>query len=161
MLLGILSDTHGKLPATAAAVELLKSKGCEYYIHCGDVGSEDVLDHLAGLRSAFVFGNNDFDRHVFQTYARALGIVCLGTHGTLELGGRRVAVTHGDDPGLMRALLAGNPDYLLTGHSHVSHDSRHHQTRLINPGALYRASVKSVATLDLATDQLAFHTLSL
>ena len=38
----------------------------------------------------------------------------------------------------------------------VRRDERFGKTRIINPGALHRASEKTVALLDLATDQLEF-----
>ena len=48
MIVGILSDTHDRVAAAAAAIERLRQHGAEYFIHCGDVGSERVLDQLAG-----------------------------------------------------------------------------------------------------------------
>ena len=51
MILGILSDTHGHARRTAAAVRLLQQLGAEAFVHCGDVGSPDVLDELAGRRA--------------------------------------------------------------------------------------------------------------
>src|SRR5689334_2841544 len=61
MLLGILSDTHDKADMIAAAVTLLQQQGAEFFIHCGDVGGEHILDSLTGLKAAFVWGNNDWD----------------------------------------------------------------------------------------------------
>ena len=55
---------------------------------------------------------------------------------------------------LLKPLLEAAPDYLLTGHSHQSHDFHVGVTRRINPGALFRAKVFTVAVLDLATDEL-------
>jgi putative phosphoesterase len=158
--LGILSDTHSQIAITRRAVALLAENGAEYYVHCGDVGDEGVLDVLAGLPAAFVFGNNDFDHVGMQRYAEAIGIQCLGTGGVLELAGKRVAVTHGDELLTVAKYrrVGSGVDYLLTGHSHVRHDQRIGSVRWINPGALYRAGVKSVATLDLSSDVLQFLT---
>jgi putative phosphoesterase len=155
MLLGILSDTHDRADAMAAGVRLLRAAGAAYYVHCGDVGDEAVLDALAGEPAAFVFGNNDWDHAGLRRYAATLGITCLGDFGTLELAGKRIAVTHGDDGALLRRLVdAQEHDYVLLGHSHVAGEQRVGRVRLINPGALYRARVKTVALLDLATDAL-------
>ena len=49
MVLGILSDTHGHARRTAAAVRLLEQLGAEAFVHCGDIGSPDVLDELAEI----------------------------------------------------------------------------------------------------------------
>ena len=157
MIVGILSDTHDRTAAAAAAVELLRRRGAEYFIHCGDVGSERVLDQLAGLRAAFVWGNNDFDRMELQRYAEKLDIRCCGNFGELELNGKRFAVMHGDDFRLRQRVLADQRhDYLLQGHTHVRHDERVGRVRVINPGALHRAREKTVAVLDTATDELTF-----
>src|SRR5687767_7946848 len=118
MILGILSDTHDRVDATAAAMELLREQGVEYLIHCGDVGSERVLDHLVGpIPAAFVWGNTDWDRATLQRYAASVGIQCFGHFGELSLGGKEIALLHGDDVKLKhRILTEGRHDYLLQGH---------------------------------------------
>jgi putative phosphoesterase len=155
--LGILSDTHDRGHAFAKAVDALRRAGAEYYIHCGDVGSPDMLDHLAGLPAAFVYGNNDYDHTALERYARDLDLSYLGPFGQLTLADKQIGVLHGDDPRLKRKLLADQSlDYLLQGHTHLRADERVGRTRVINPGALHRAAEKSVALLDLTTDDLRF-----
>lgn len=157
MLLAILSDTHDHPVALAEALHLLALHRPGYYIHCGDVGGEQMLDQLAGLPAAFVFGNTDFDRVGLARYAKDVGVRCLAEHGEIELAGRRIAVLHGDDFRLRQQLIDGQAyDYILQGHTHVRTDERFGRTRLINPGALHRARPRSVALLDLATDKLQF-----
>jgi putative phosphoesterase len=157
LLIGVLSDTHDKADAMAAAIQLLAAHGAEFFIHCGDVGGQRVLDHLAGLRSAFVWGNNDWDRLPLQRYAEKLGIACYGSRADLELDGKRFAVIHGDDFRLRQQLIEEQEyDYLLLGHSHVKEDRRSGRTRIVNPGALYRAREKTVATIDTRTDAVTF-----
>jgi putative phosphoesterase len=157
VILGILSDTHGRLESTKAAVRALQDAGAQFFIHCGDVGSEPVLDQLAGLRAAIVWGNNDWDTRSLGTYAQALGIAVLPALGEIELDQKRIAVTHGDNPGLIRKVLDEQQhDYLLLGHSHVRADKKMGRVRVINPGALHRAAQKSVAVLDLESDRLQF-----
>src|SRR5690348_10520027 len=124
----------------SAAVELLRGRGAQYFIHCGDVGSEHILDYLAGLPAAFVWGNNDWDRLELQRYAERLGITCYGTFGEFELDGRRFALMHGDDFKLKHRVLEDQRhDYLLLGHTHIANDTRVGRVRCINPGALHRA----------------------
>ena len=157
MIIGILSDTHDRADAMAAGMRALKAAGAGFFIHCGDVGSERVLDLLAGEPAAFVWGNTDWDRAGLKRYAEAIGIACHGAMADLSLGGKRIAVIHGDDGKLKRALLdAQQHDYLLQGHTHVAADERVGRTRVINPGALFRTSRKTVAALDLAADRVQF-----
>jgi len=158
VIVGILADTHGRLGPAKAAVQLLRDHHAEFFIHCGDVGSNDVLDLLAGLPSAFVFGNNDWDRAAMERYARELNIQCLGSHGELTLGDKKFVITHGDDSRFLRRTIDQQAcDYLLFGHTHIAADRREGKVRLINPGALHRAREKTVAVLETRADQLTFH----
>ncbi len=160
VLLGILSDTHDRAAITAAAVRVLREAGAEYFIHCGDVGSEQVLDLFAGLPAAFVWGNTDWDQPALARYAQTIGVRCLGTRGDLELDGKRFAVLHGDDaPAMRRVLDQQLHHYLLHGHTHARRDERLGHVRIINPGALHRAREKTVALLDTGTDRLRFITI--
>jgi putative phosphoesterase len=158
VIVGILADTHGRHEAAKAAVAILRERGAEFLIHCGDVGSPLVLDQLAGLRSAFVFGNNDWNHRAMQQYASDLGIQCLGAVGELEMDGKKFVVLHGDNTRLLQELIAlQKHDYLLFGHTHVQAQRREGRMRLINPGALHRAAVKTVAMLDTRADAVEFY----
>jgi len=158
MILGILSDTHDRADAMSAAISALQNAGAKFFIHCGDVGGQQIIDQLAGLSAAFVWGNNDFDRRTLAAYAQSLNIQCLDSFGRIELAGKSIAITHGDDLRVIKRVLAEQrDDYLLLGHTHVHADYRSGKVRVINPGALYRASQKTVATVDLASNELKFH----
>jgi uncharacterized protein len=157
MLIGILSDTHDREPAMARAMQVLRDAGTEFFIHCGDIGGERVIDHLVGLKSAFVWGNTDWDRAALQRYSEKLGVTCYGAFGTLELDGKRIALLHGDDVKLKERLLSAQEhDYLLQGHTHMREDRMVGKTRIINPGALHRASEKTVAFLNTASGEVRF-----
>jgi putative phosphoesterase len=157
MLLGIVSDTHGRVDAMAAGLEALRTVGAGVFVHCGDVGGRDVLDVLAGERAWFVFGNTDWDRGALERYAATIGVRCLGVFGELEGWEKRIAVMHGDDASLTRRVLDEQEyDYLLVGHTHVRADQRVGRTRIVNPGALFRTPLKTVALLDPQADRLEF-----
>jgi putative phosphoesterase len=157
MLLGILSDTHDRSEIMKRAVAALQERGAGFFIHCGDICQPQLLDHLAGLPAAVVWGNCDWDRPALQRYAQLIGVPFHGAVADLEFDGKRVAVLHGDDRTQMDALLKGQRhDYLLHGHTHVCRDERIGKTRVINPGALQRAAEKTVALLDTVTDKLEY-----
>jgi uncharacterized protein len=161
VVLGILSDTHGKADMAKAAVRLLIAQGAQYLIHCGDVGDENVLDQLAGHPAMFVFGNNDWDRAGLARYAKEIGVVCGDDMGKLSFDGKLIVVTHGDDERLVQRLLDEQRiDYLFVGHTHYRSDHRQGKVRIINPGALYRAREKTVAVLDTASDVVKFHVIA-
>ncbi len=154
MKIGILSDTHDQVERTSKAVAALIGAGAEALVHCGDLTCPAVVLECAALTCYYVFGNNDFDQESLGREIRRTGGVCLGRGGEIALGGRRIAVTHGDSAREVRRLLEAVPDYLLFGHSHRAADERRGATRWINPGALHRTSPWSVAVLDLGTDSL-------
>lgn len=156
MRIGILSDTHDRRERAARAVSLLVEAGAEALIHCGDLTIPDVVYECAPLPSFFVFGNNDYDEDGIRQAIDAIDGVCLGWGGEIVLGGKRIAVTHGDLRREIGRLMAAAPDYFLFGHSHVPSDDRDGPTRRINPGALHRAEQWTVALLDLERDDLTF-----
>jgi predicted phosphodiesterase len=84
----------------------------------------------------------------------------VGTYGEtadLTLDGKKIAIIHGDHPSRFNAILkAQEHDYLCCGHSHIRRDERVGKTRIINPGALHRATEKTVALLDTLSDKLEF-----
>jgi putative phosphoesterase len=155
MLIGILSDTHGDTHAAKSALAILRHRGASYYIHCGDIGTPAVLDQLAGLPCSAVLGNND--PPWLLKYARNLGIDCRHPLVELTLAEKSIAVLHGDDIRLRARLIQEQRhDYIFQGHTHSRSDNRFARTRLINPGALYRTSAKSVALLDTDANLLRF-----
>jgi putative phosphoesterase len=153
MKIGILSDTHGQVERAGRAVALLVEKGAEVLIHCGDLTGPEVVYELAARPCVVARGNCDEDEASLRYAVEAIGGTWLGPGGTVELGGKRVAVTHGHDGRTLRALLADSPDYLLQGHSHVAADERHGATRRLNPGALHRASEFTAMLLDTDVDR--------
>jgi uncharacterized protein len=157
VIIGILSDTHDRDDAMTAGLRILRDRRAEFFAHCGDIGTQTCIDLLAGLPSAFVFGNTDWDRAGLARYAASIEVACYGNFASLELAGKKLAIMHGDDLRLKQQVLAAQEhDYLLLGHSHVKLDQRVGRTRVINPGALHRVAQKTVATLDTDADVLEF-----
>ncbi|WP_278465280.1 metallophosphoesterase family protein [Gimesia maris] len=155
MKIGILSDSHNHRERTERAVDLLREAGAQALFHCGDLASEEIVATCAVLPFYFSLGNHDADMvRILERAADQHGAHCLGWGGEVTLAGKRIAVVHGHISRDLKPLLEAEPDYLLTGHSHQSHDFRAGVTRRINPGALFRAKVFTVAVLDLATDEL-------
>jgi len=150
---GLLSDSHARWERTKRALEALRERGATVFIHCGDVEDELVLDQLAGLDSHLVWGNCDWNSGSLGRYAADLGIAVHGVAGELAVDGKRIAFTHGHEPAPMRQAVAGGADYLVHGHTHERRDERRGQCRVLNPGALHRAPVFTVATLVPASDE--------
>ncbi len=153
---------------TQRGVERLLDAGAQRLIHLGDVGSVEVLDALcvAGtngqqLPAHLVFGNTDWDLEDLRQYAQELGLQVDHPVGCLPLesGEGELVFCHGHEEAPMQAALDRGVRYLCHGHTHRQADEQQGPTRIINPGALFRAKIYSVALLDTATDQLEFYPL--
>ena len=156
MKLGMMSDSHGRAERVRRALAVLDACGADAFVHCGDIGGLEVLEEFAGRRCWFVWGNMDGPRPAWRAEVAALELPWPDGQCTFELDGQRIAVFHGHEPGFRQAVEAEEVDYLIFGHSHEPGEARQGRTRVINPGALHRASVHSVALLDLETDELKF-----
>jgi putative phosphoesterase len=155
--IGILSDTHDQVDRTRDAVNLLRARGADVIVHCGDLTGPDIVAECAVLPLYFAFGNRDCDLvHLLQNAATEHGATCLGWGGEFTVAKKRIAVVHGHLTMDLRPLLDANPDYLLSGHSPIAGDWYDGVTRRINPGALAEADEYSVAILDLETDVVQF-----
>jgi putative phosphoesterase len=155
MLIAILSDTHGRLPAVEAALAISRDRGAELVIHCGDIDDAATVRLFAGLPAHFVFGNCDTQRDVLGRAIADVGATLHEPFGNLELAGVKLAFLHGDDKTLHRDVEQSDYfDYLFYGHSHRAEQHRSGRTRVINPGALHRARPKTFVLLDLASGAL-------
>jgi putative phosphoesterase len=148
--LGIISDTHGSARIAHRAIDLLLARGATRILHLGDVGSEAVLDLLAGLEATVVFGNCDDERGLAR-YAQAIGVQVAHPAAIIEVKDTRIGLTHGHLEGEVSRLLLAQVDFLLHGHTHEIRDERVGGTRVLNPGALHRARRYTAMLLDPAT----------
>jgi len=154
MKIGVLSDSHGRAAMTALAISALRSAGAELLLHLGDLGSNEVIEELAGQDARIVLGNCDDPPEPLIRTARSLDIAVDHPMGWVTAAGKRIAYTHGHLEDLMAQALEAGVDYLLHGHSHELRDERIGRTRVINPGALFRAARYTAAVLDPAADEL-------
>ena len=110
-----------------------------------------MIDHPVRL----VLGNCDDERSLAR-YAELVDVRCDHPAGRVEVDGRVIAFTHGHIGSAVRDALDDGVDYLAHGHTHEMRDERLGSTRVINPGALFRAARYTVAILDPASDRLEF-----
>lgn len=149
-LLGVVSDTHGQVEFTRQAVRMLSSFEVQAVLHCGDIGSEEIIPLFAGWPTHFVFGNVDYDENRLRSAISAAGQTCHERFGSLALAGRRIAFLHGDDSALLReSTCSGKWDLVCHGHTHIAKQQLVGPTLVLNPGALYRANPHSLAVVEL------------
>jgi uncharacterized protein len=152
MRIGVVSDTHGHVAYTREAVRLLESLDVEQVIHCGDIGSVNIVDLFSAWPTHFVFGNVDvYDSSGLRDAIEAAGQHCHGRFGQLTLASRKIAFLHSDDSlAFNDAIDSGEWDFIFYGHTHVADTRREGTTFVVNPGALYRATPHSLSVVDLA-----------
>lgn len=155
MLIGVVSDTHGRCDTVTRALNLLQQQGVELIVHCGDIDDTATVRLFAGMPTHFVFGNCDFDRGNLALAMEEIGATLHEPFGELELAGRKVGFIHSDNKRLFHELQQrGGLDYLFYGHTHQAGEHRVGATRIINPGALQRARTKTCVALDPASGEL-------
>ncbi|MBX7075140.1 MAG: metallophosphatase family protein [Pirellulales bacterium] len=152
MLLGVVSDSHGHVGNTRQAVRMLQSLDVAAVIHCGDIGTPEIVELFAPWPTRFVFGNCDDARAELAAAIERAGQTCAGVFDAFELGQRRIAFTHSDDRRLwLDAVRSGAHELVCYGHTHAAEWHDEGPTRVLNPGALYRANPRSLAVVDLTT----------
>jgi putative phosphoesterase len=152
MLLGVVSDTHGHVSHTREAIRVLETFAPVAVIHCGDIGSAEIVPLFAPWPTHFVLGNVDEGVDEIDKAIATAGQTNHRAFGELTLEGRRIAFLHGHDLKRLRETIAsGAWDLVCSGHTHVRHERREKKTVVLNPGALYRATPHSLAIVDLAT----------
>ncbi len=162
--IGLLSDSHGRASTTQAAVDLLLDHGAGILLHLGDIGSVEVIDAMITPlpesnetpEAHVVFGNADWDTLGLSRYASSLGVIVDHPVGKLQFGQDTLIFLHGHESADMNQALAEHPRWLCHGHSHRKLDQQNGPVRVINPGALFRASQYTVAILDTETDNVEF-----
>ena len=65
MKIGILSDTHKKENRSQKVISHLLDEGAKFFIHCGDIVKEEILQQLVATKKPYVavYGNNDIHLH--------------------------------------------------------------------------------------------------
>jgi uncharacterized protein len=163
MIIGILSDTHGRDARLKAALEILRQRGAQAVVHCGDIGTFECLEILGqcGIAAYAVAGN--VDAHLPNLEAQALKAGVTFSSEVVEVPlskGQYLVATHGHDEAILSELLVGQQfPYVCHGHTHKTRDERIGSVRVINPGALFNCrgpNYHTVALLDTQTDELEF-----
>ncbi len=121
MIIGVISDTHGKI--TKNALEALK--GSELIIHAGDVGDPKVLATLEDMAPVYgVRGNMDMGR-----WAQVLPMSQV-----IDVGEMSIYVLHNIEMLDIDPKAAGF-NAVIYGHSHIPKEERRDGVLYFNPGS--------------------------
>lgn len=154
MKIAIVSDTHSKQSTVHAALDAAAQRGVELILHCGDIADDDTA-RLFPAHTIFVYGNCDYLRADIARAVADIGAAIQEPWAHVEVGGKQIAFVHGDDRQLLHDLEASNAfDFLFYGHTHQAEEHRTGKTRVVNPGALFRAAVRTFAVLDVGSGEI-------
>ncbi|HLG23890.1 MAG TPA: metallophosphoesterase [Candidatus Nanoarchaeia archaeon] len=154
-MIGIISDTHENEEAIKKAVKVFRGKKVDFVVHCGDIISPPMLEHFKELKMRFVLGNNDGEVAGLNIVAKSLGFEPVTEEKEFEYKNKKFYAYHGTVRGKLDDAIKSNIyDYVLTGHTHIKRDEKIGNTRVINPGALFRISPYTIALLDVEKDRL-------
>lgn len=123
--IGILSDSHSKIEYTKLVVEQIKSLGCEYIIHAGDICKYENLEILknSGLKTVMVYGNNDFN---LVSFGEEFNIKQEPYY--FKIDDIKFKLMH------LPFYLSPDSDVIIYGHTHIYEAKKMGSTLFLNSG---------------------------
>lgn len=159
MIVGIMADTHDRLPLVDKAVKVLNEQNVELVLHAGDYIAPFVIPHFKPLKAKFigVFGNNDGEKHGLKKKFREIGAEIHGNFANVTVDGLRIALLHGSEEELLQSLInVESHDIIIHGHTHEAKTYRKGKTLVINPGEVcgYLTEKSTIALLNSQTQEV-------
>jgi putative phosphoesterase len=132
MKVGVISDTHDRLPTFRRAVALFNRLGVEAIFHAGDFIAPFAAKVLGPSELSrplhCVYGNNDGEK-------KGLKAVLPGVVDgplSVSLGGRNILMHHWIEQ--LRPADIQKADVVISGHTHTTVNETRNGTLLLNPG---------------------------
>jgi len=153
MRVGLISDTHDRLPFIEKAVKELNERKVELVLHAGDYCAPFTVSKFKPLKAKMigVFGNNDAERELLRRNFNEIGIEIRGRFADIRAEDLRIALLHGEEQELLRSLMdAGSFDVIVYGHTHRAEVKRKNGVLVVNPGEVcgYLSGKATIALLD-------------
>ncbi len=147
--IGVLSDTHDRLPTLRTALDRFAALQIETLLHPGDIVAPFAARVLAAHRGTLhvTYGNNDGERRGLRQVLPQIQDGPL----LLDLDGRRVLLHHALEWCTPQALAPA--DVVVTGHTHEPVIERRDGKLFVNPGECcgWVSGRATVAVVDLST----------
>ncbi len=163
MRVGLMSDTHDRIPAIREIAGRLRESGAGLVLHCGDFCAPFSLlpFNELSLPVLGVFGRNDGDHEGLLTIAaQGVGVELYRGPHSLELGGQRLLLVH--DIADVNPRSVEEHSIVVHGFTHREEMKERGDTLIVNPGEAcgWINGMPSFAVLDLETKRVEFHKLS-
>jgi putative phosphoesterase len=130
MQIGVISDTHDRLPTIDGGLEILRTHDVQAILHPGDIVSPFAAKRLAACPTPLyiTYGNNDGERRGLKSILPQIQDGPL----LLELGGKRILLHHFVD--WCAASDISRADIVVTGHTHEVVNEIREGKLFLNPG---------------------------
>ena len=163
MLLGLMSDTHDRVPAIAELLKRMTERGVGMVLHAGDYCSPFSLKpfQAANVALAGVFGRNDGDPEGLKAAAeQGMGHELFQSPHSLTIGEHKILLVH--DIGEVSARSVKQYHVVVHGHEHQQSMKTRGDTLIINPGEAcgWLHGAPTAAVLDLDSRSVEFIKLS-
>jgi putative phosphoesterase len=163
MKVGLMADSHDRLPAIAELLKMMQQAGASMVLHAGDYISPLSLKPFEDLQMilAGVFGKNDGDHQSLQSRASAgLGLELFESPHSFEVGGHQILIVH--DIGDVQKRSITSHSVVVHGFTHQQHMKTQGDTLVVNPGETcgWIHGTPGAAVLDLDTKKVEFLNLS-
>jgi putative phosphoesterase len=165
MLVGLIADTHDRLPMIEKAVKKLNEENVDLVLHAGDYIAPFVIPKFEELKAKLigVFGNNDGDRELLKRkFSEHEGLEMRDNFAEIIVGDLKIGLLHGTEQELLKALIHSESfDVIVHGHTHKADVYRKGRTLVANPGEVcgYLTGKSTIALLD--TDKREVKTIKL
>jgi len=156
MRIGIIADTHDRLPFIDRAVQQLNEKKVNIVLHAGDYIAPFVVSHFEPLKARMigVFGNNDAELNLLRKKFDEIGVQIRGRFADIKVNDLRIALLHGEEEDLLKSIINTNYyNVVIHGHTHQAKICREGNTLVINPGEVcgYLSERATIAILNAET----------
>jgi putative phosphoesterase len=135
MRVGLMADTHDRLPAIAELIEKMREKGVTLIMHAGDYCSPFALEPFIESNIALlgIFGRNDGDQEGLRAVAgRGMGMELYESPHSFDVQGKRILLVH--DLGEVNRRSIDAHQFVVSGFTHVQETIVRPETLLVNPG---------------------------
>ena len=163
MKVGLMADSHDRVPAIAELLRLMHQAGVSLVLHAGDYVSPFSLKPFEDTHMALqgVFGRNDGDPQGLLSRAGAgIGLEIFESPHSFDVGGSQILLVHDIADVQKRSIKAHS--VVVYGFAHQQSMKTQGDTLLVNPGEAcgWMYGTPGAAILDLDTRQVEFLTLT-
>jgi putative phosphoesterase len=163
MRVGLMADTHDRIPAIAELLRLMREAGATMVLHAGDYIAPMSLKPFEELHMTLqgVFGKNDGDPQGLLSRAGAgIGLEIFESPHSFEVAGHQILLVHDIADAQKRSVKSHS--IIVHGFAHQQSLKEQGDSLVVNPGEAcgWMYGTPGAALLDLDTKKVEFLTLT-